>query len=180
MDFDSRRAVSDTGAVARGSRSGRQVFTSLTTGYEFEGLISPYGRLQYYRTWFDGFSETGAGVYNLAFAPQTLSQATSGAGLRAERMLPVRWGALRLQGRLEYAQRLIDTGKARMGYADTGNDTWQIALTEPSRQSVMLGTGIDFLLPYGITPGIVYQGTLGLDAQRTRDQMVMIRVNVGF
>lgn len=183
MDFDSRRAVSDTGAVARGSRSGRQVFTSLTTGYEFrsaEGLISPYGRLQYYRTWFDGFSETGAGVYNLAFAPQTVSQATSGAGLRAERMLPVRWGALRLQGRLEYAQRLTDTGKARMGYADTGNDTWQIALTEPSRQSVMLGTGIDFLLPYGITPGIAYQGTLGLDAQLTRDQMVMIRVNVGF
>ena len=39
---------------------------------------------------------------------------------------------------------------------------------------------MDFLLPHSITPGIAYQATLGLDAQRKREQMVMVRVNIGF
>ncbi|MCR1568053.1 autotransporter domain-containing protein [Mixta sp.] len=183
VDFDSTRVVSGTGSAARGSRSGQQVFTSLTSGYEFrstDGLISPYARVQYYRTWFDGFSETGAGSFSLAYAPQTVSQVMTGAGLRAERTVPARWGVLRLQGRLEYAQMLSDSGTARVGYADTASDTWRVPLTEPSSQSVTAGTGIDFLLPHNITPGIAYQATLGMDTPRTREQMVMIRVNIGF
>jgi len=183
MDFDSRRVVNSSDSVARGNRSGRQVFTSLTSGYEFrspESLISPYVRLQYYRTRLDGFSETGAGAYSLAYAPQTAAQTVTVAGLRGERTVPARWGALRLQSRIEYTQTLSISGIARVGYADTGNDTWRIPLYEQSRQAMTVGTGIDFLLPYRITPGIAYQGTLGLDAQRTRDQMVMLRVNVGF
>lgn len=97
-----------------------------------------------------------------------------------ERTIPARWGVLRLQGRLEYAQMLSDSGEARVGYADTGNDTWRVPLTEQSRQSVTVGTGIDFLLPHSITPSIAYQATLGLDAARTQEQMVMIRLNIGF
>ncbi|WP_338031882.1 autotransporter domain-containing protein [Cedecea colo] len=182
LNFDSRRAVTDSDAVARGSRSGRQVFTSLTSGYEFrapDSLVSPYGRLQYTRTWLAGFSESGAGAYSLAYAPQAVAQVVTSAGLRGERTVPARWGVLRLQGRIEYAQTLSDTGTARVGYADTADDTWRVALTEASRQAMTVGTGIDFLLPYNITPGIAYQGTLGLDARRTREQMVMIRVNIG-
>lgn len=183
LDFDSRRAVTGTDAVARGSRSGRQAFTSLTSGYEFltpDSLVSPYARLQYTRTWLDGFSESGAGAYSLAYASQTVTQVVTAAGLRGERSVPARWGVLRLQGRVEYAQTLSDSGTARVGYADTADDTWRLALTEASRQTMTVSTGIDFLLPYNITPGFAYQGMLGLDAQRTRDQMVMIRVNIGF
>ncbi|MDW8847253.1 autotransporter domain-containing protein [Erwinia sp. MMLR14_017] len=183
MDFDSKRVVSETGAEARGSRSGHQMFSSLTAGYEFRSpgnLISPYARLQYYRTWLDGFSETGAGAFSLAFAPQTSAHVDTAAGLRGEHAVPARWGVLRLQGRLEYAQTLSDSGNAHVGYADTGNDTWRVPLYEQSRETITAGAGIDFLLPDGITPGIAYQGTLGLDAQRTREQMVMVRVNIGF
>lgn len=183
MDFDSRRAVTGTDTVARGSRSGRQLFTSLTSGYEFrspDSLISPYARLQYDRTWLDGFSETGAGAFSLAYAPQTISQVVTGAGLRGEHSVPLRWGMLRLLGRLEYAQLLSDSGSARVGYADVGNDTWRVPLYEQSRQTMTVGTGVDILLPHNITPGIAYQGTLGMDAQRTRDQMIMLRVNIGF
>ncbi len=183
LSFDSHRTVTDSDAVARGSRSGRQVFTSLTSGYELrtaDSLVSPYARLQYTRTWLDGFSESGAGAFSLAYAPQTVAQVVTTAGLRGERIVQASWGVLRLQGRIEYAQTLSDSGTARVGYADTADDTWRVALTETSRQAMTVGTGMDFLLPYSITPGIAYQGTLGLDAQRTRDQMVMIQVNIGF
>ena len=183
LDFDSKRSVSETDAEARGSRSARQVFSSLTTGYEFrspDSLLSPYARLQYYRTSFDGFSESGAGAFNLAFAPQTVSQVISSAGLRGEHLVPASWGLVKLQGRVEYAQMLNENNSARVGYADVASDTWRMPVFQQSREAVTLGTGIDFLLPYNITPGLSYQGTLGLDAQHTRDQMVMIRVNIGF
>ncbi|MDF2043827.1 MULTISPECIES: autotransporter domain-containing protein [unclassified Pantoea] len=183
MDFDSRRVITGTTEEARGSRSGRQIFSSLTSGYDFrtpDSLLSPYARLQYTRTWFDGYSETGVGTNSLAFAPKTFSQVTAGAGLRGEHRIPAHWGDLRLQARVEYAQAFSDSGSAHVGYADTADDTWRVQLTEPSRQTVTMGTGIDFLLPHNITPGIAYQGMLGLDAQHTREQMMMIRVNIGF
>lgn len=73
-----------------------------------------------------------------------------------------------------------DQGRARVGYADVGNDSWTMDLTSESRENLVLGMGLDFLLPHAITPGIAYQGTLGLDGAGSRSQMIMIRVNIGF
>lgn len=183
LEFDSKRYVSESDAFARGSRSGRQVFSSLTSGYEFRtvsSLISPYARIQYYRTWLDGYAESDAGLFNLAFAPQTFAQVVTTAGLRGEHSVPTSWGFVKLQSRLEYSQLMNDNGKARVGYADVGNDTWSMSLYQQSTQTLALGVGLDFLLPHDITPGIAYQGTLGLDEQQTRSQMIMVRVNIGF
>lgn len=183
LEFDSKRYVSESDAFARGSRAGRQFFSSLTSGYEFRtasSLISPYARIQYYRTWLDGYAESDAGAFNLAYAPQTIAQVVTGAGLRGEHSVPTRWGFVKLQSRIEYARLTNDNGKARVGYADVGNDTWSMSLYQQSTQTLALGLGIDFLLPHDITPGIAYQGTLGLDEQQTRSQMIMVRVNIGF
>lgn len=183
LTFDSRRHVSESDALARGNRSGHQVFTSLTTGYEFRtplSLLSPYARVQYYRTWLDGYSESNAGVFNLAYASQEIAQSVTTAGLRGEHNVLASWGVIKLHSRLEYSQLINDYGSARVGYADVANDTWSIPVYQQSRNSLTLGAGFDFLLPHGITPGIAYQGTLGLDQQKTRSQVIMLRVNIGF
>ena len=183
LTFDSKRYVSESDAVARGNRSGHQVFTSLTTGYEFRtplSLLSPYARIQYYRTWLDGYSESNAGVFNLAYASQEIAQGVTTAGLRGEHNVLASWGVIKLHSRLEYSQLINDNGSARVGYADVANDTWRIPLYQQSRNSLALGAGFDFLLPHDITPGIAYQGTLGLDQQKTRSQVIMLRVNIGF
>ncbi|WP_105638313.1 autotransporter domain-containing protein [Cronobacter dublinensis] len=183
LDFDSKRDVSETDAVARGSRGGRQFFGALASGYEFrspQSLVSPYGRVQVSQTRLEGYTESDAGMYNLAFAPQRFSQVTGSAGLRAERRLPVTWGAVRLQSRVEYSRLMNDTGSARVGYADVGNDTWRMSLYEQNRQSLSLGAGLDVQLPNGVTPGIAYQGTLGLDDRGSRAQTIMARMNVAF
>ncbi|EGT5700642.1 autotransporter outer membrane beta-barrel domain-containing protein, partial [Cronobacter dublinensis subsp. dublinensis] len=57
LDFDSKRDVSETDAVARGSRGGRQFFGALASGYEFrtpQSLVSPYGRVQVSQTRLEG------------------------------------------------------------------------------------------------------------------------------
>ncbi|EOC1325913.1 autotransporter domain-containing protein, partial [Cronobacter dublinensis] len=183
LDFDSKRDVSETDAVARGSRGGRQFFGALASGYEFRSpqtLVSPYGRVQVSQTRLEGYTESDAGIYNLAFAPQRFSQVTGSAGLRAERRVPVTWGAVRLQSRVEYSRLMNDTGSARVGYADVGNDTWRMSLYEQNRQSLSLGAGLDVQLPNGVTPGIAYQGTLGLDDRGSRAQTIMARMNVAF
>ncbi|MDT3667141.1 autotransporter domain-containing protein [Cronobacter dublinensis] len=183
LDFDSKRDVSETDAVARGSRGGRQFFGALASGYEFRSpqtLVSPYGRVQVSQTRLEGYTESDAGMYNLAFAPQRFSQVTGSAGLRAERRVPVSWGAVRLQSRVEYSRLMNDTGSARVGYADVGNDTWRMSLYEQNRQSLSLGAGLDVQLPNGVTPGIAYQGTLGLDDRGSRAQTIMARMNVAF
>ncbi|ALB64952.1 FIG00553710: hypothetical protein [Cronobacter condimenti 1330] len=183
LDFDSKRHVSETDTFARGSRAGRQVFGALTSGYEFrsaQSLVSPYGRMQISQTRLERYTESDAGMYNLAFASQRFSQTTGSAGLRAERHVPVSWGAVRLQSRVEYSRLMSDTGSARVGYADVGNNTWRMSLYEPNRQSLSLGAGMDVQLPNGVTPGIAYQGTLGLDDRGSRAQSIMARVNVAF
>ena len=183
LDFDSKRHVSETNVFARGSRSGRQVFSSLTSGYEFRtpaSLISPYARVQYYRTWLDGYAESDANAFNLAFTPQTFSQVMTSAGLRGAHSVPTTWGFMKLQGRLEYSQLVNDSGSARVGYADISDDTWSMSLYEQSKQTLALGFGVDFLLPHDITPGLAWQETIGLDEQETRSRMIMIRMNIGF
>ncbi|RKQ41422.1 Ig-like domain-containing protein [Enterobacter sp. R1(2018)] len=183
LSFDSKRAVSGSSARAQGSRSGHQAFGALISGYEFltlDSLISPYTRLQYYRTWLDGYAETGAGDYGLAFAPQSLSQFETSVGLRGEHRISFNWGVANFQGRLEYSQMLNKNNSARVGYADVSDDTWRLPLYEQGRETIALGTGVDFLLSDNVMPGIAYQGTLGLDESRTRDQMVMVRINIGF
>ncbi|NIY46800.1 autotransporter domain-containing protein [Cedecea colo] len=167
----------------RGSRSGRQVFSSLTSGYEFRtaaSLVSPYARVQYYRTWLDGYAESDADVFNLAFTRQTFSQVMTSAGLRGTHSVPTAWGFMKLQGRLEYSQLVDDSGGARVGYADVSDDTWGMSLYEESKQTLALGFGVDFLLPYDITPGFAWQETIGLDEQKSRSGMFMFRMNIGF
>ncbi|EOV9593897.1 autotransporter outer membrane beta-barrel domain-containing protein [Cronobacter sakazakii] len=183
LDFDSKRHVSETDVYARGSRAGSQVFGALTSGYEFrlpQSLVSPYGRVQISKTHLESYSESDAGMYNLAFAPQRFSQVTGSAGLRAEHRVPVSWGDIRLQSRVEYSRLMNDTGSARVGYADTGNDTWRMSLYEQNRQTLALGVGLDMALPNGVTPGLAYQGTLGLDDRGSRAQTIMARMNVAF
>lgn len=183
LDFDSKRDVSETDAFARGRRAGSQVFGALTSGYEFrspQSLVSPYGRVQVSQTRLERYTESDAGMYNLAFAPQRFSQVTGSAGLRAEHRVPLTWGGVRLQSRVEYSRLMNDTGSARVGYADTGSDTWRMSLYEQNRQSLALGVGVDMQLPNGVTPGLAYQGTLGLDDSGSRAQTIMARMNVAF
>jgi len=183
LDYDSRRYVTEMDHYARGDRGGHQVFGAVTTGYDYrlpDLLISPYGRLQLSRTRLNSYTESNADAYDLAFASQVLNDVTGAVGIRTQYALPLTWSMLRWQSRVEYTHAFSHQGRARLGYADSGNDSWSADVFGDSQENIVLGMGLDFLLPHNITPGIAYQGTLGLDDARSRSQMIMVRVNIGF
>ncbi|WP_180937510.1 autotransporter domain-containing protein [Herbaspirillum seropedicae] len=62
LRFDLSRFIADTGVLAAGSRTGRQVFASTTVGYEWRGqgwLVSPYVRLDLARATLERYTESG-------------------------------------------------------------------------------------------------------------------------
>ncbi|PBI77762.1 hypothetical protein A9993_23110 [Rahnella victoriana] len=183
LDYDSRRYVTEMDHFARGDRGGNQVFGAVTSGYDYRLpalLVSPYGRLQLSRTRLDSYTESNAGGYDLAYASQTLNDVTGALGVRTQYALPLTWSTLRWQSRVEYTQAFSDRGRARLGYADAGNDSFSADVYGDSQENLVFGLGLDFLLPHDMTPGIAYQGTLGLDEERSRSQMIMLRMNIGF
>jgi len=183
LNFDSRRYVTEMDTFARGDRSGHQIFASLTGGYEMRSarsLVAPYIRVDYAKHWLDNYSESQADAFNLAYSGQQISQLTGTVGLREEYGIPVSWGLLRLHSRLEYSRDVSDEGTAGVGYADTADNTWSVQTLNSSKEVLTFGAGISFQLPYNISPGISYQGTLGMDDRKSRSNMVMANVVIGF
>ena len=107
MNFDSNRFITGSGGeFASGSRSGHQIFGSVTSGYEYRDgnlLASPYARVNASWSTLDAFTESGGGVFALQYGTQTVNSFTGGFGLRAAYQLNEAWGAITPRMRIEYA-----------------------------------------------------------------------------
>ncbi|MGN7963461.1 putative Ig domain-containing protein [Brucella sp. 22210] len=124
LDFDSNRFVTDTSDFANGQRNGNQVFGSLSLSYEHRAdslLLSPYGSIDASWSKLDGFSESGADLYNLRFDDQNTKTVSAILGLRAEYAIAMDWAMLRPKGRVEYTHDFTGSSRASMGYADLSN-----------------------------------------------------------
>ncbi|MGK6312603.1 autotransporter domain-containing protein [Neorhizobium sp. DT-125] len=166
LDFDSTRYVTTTGDFATGSRDGTQIFGSLSAGYEHrqEGLLfSPYGRIEAAHTRLDGFTETGAGPYSLAFGGQTFDMLAGVLGMRAEHAIPMEWGVLNTRGRLEYTHDFSGSSQASMGYSDLGTMPYTLDLDRYMRDYLTVGLGVDAKLQNDMTVSFDYRTAFGFD-----------------
>ena len=182
LDFDSRRYVTETGAFANGSRAGDQVFGALTSGYELSTrtvLVAPYARMQFSSTTLQHYAESGAGAFDLAYADQRLTTVSGVAGLRGEYLVPASWSVIKLRGRIEYSHALTGSSTARLGYADTDDNSYAVTVLGLSENQLTAGVGVDFVLPFGLTTGLTYQGTFGM-SDHSRNHQFMVRVSQRF
>ena|GEM_PF-767400 len=166
LDFNSTRYVTTTGDFATGSRDGTQVFGSLSAGYEHRQddlLFSPYGRIEAAHTRLDGFTETGAGPYSLAFGAQTFDMLAGVLGLRAEHAIPTEWGLLNTRARLEYTHDFTGSSQASMGYSDLGTTPYTLDLDRYIRAYLTVGLGVDVKLQNDMTVGFDYRTAFGFD-----------------
>lgn len=182
MDFDSRRFVTENGDFATGSRDGRQIFGSLTAGYEHRRngwLVSPYGRLEASRSKLDAFTEHGGGIYGLTYSDQTVDTLSGVLGLRLEYAVPMDWGVLKPRARLEYTHDFQGASHVSLGYTDIGTMPYGIDVDPFSRDYLTIGLGFDAHIGDGWNLGFDYRTAYG-SGGNSRDHTVAIKVGASF
>ncbi|MGN6765185.1 MAG: autotransporter outer membrane beta-barrel domain-containing protein, partial [Rhizobiaceae bacterium] len=182
MDFDSRRFVTANGNFATGSRGGRQVFGSLTAGYEYRDeawLVSPYGRLEASRSKLDGFTEQGGGIYGLTYGDQTVDTLSGVLGLRLEYAMPMGWGVLKPRARLEYTHDFEGSSRVSLGYTDVGTMPYGIDVDPFSRDYLTIGLGVDAQIGDAWNLGFDYRTAYG-SGGASRDHTFAIKVGSTF
>lgn len=176
LDFDSRRHVTDTALLARGERSGGQVFAALTGGWEWQqGLrqLSLYVRLAGSRSRLDPFTEYGADWYNLQFERQTVEAVSGSAGLRLQQGWLTSWGQLTPRARAEYSHDFEGSSAAALGYADLGGAPYRISAVPASRDLLSVEAGVGLVLGRLWTLGLDYRHSQGLDGDsRSRSRSI--------
>lgn len=182
LRFDSQRYVTATGDFAKGSRQGKQFFASLSTGYEYrnQGLLaSPYARLEGSRSTLRSFTETGAGMWNLAYGEQTVNTVSGALGIRLGYDIPIRKGTITPRGRLEYIRDFSGSSRARLGYADLGTMPYAVDVASDSRHRLGLELGLDAQLGAGTAIGFDYRTAFGTNHDR-RDHSFGLKLRVLF
>lgn len=180
LDFDSSRYVASSGDLASGNRDGRQMFGSLTAAYEFRNrtwLVSPYGRFELSRSWLDGFSENGGGIYGLTYGDQTVDTAAGVIGLRLSYTVLMDWGALTPGVRAEYTHDFASSSRLRLGYADIGTLPYELEAEELGNDYSSLELSLDAALLNNWAVGVAYRAAVGSGRQ---DHAIGIRVRSEF
>lgn len=171
LDFQSRRFIAATSDYATGGRSGSQIFAALTAGYEHRDdnwLISPYGRIEASRSWLDGFTETGGGIYGLTYGDQMIDSLSGVIGLRANYRFDTEFGALMPGMRAEYTHDFAGSSRSTVGYSDVGTLPFATESDPLLRNQLSLGLSLDWQINDNVNLGLDYQTSFGVSAQDHR------------
>jgi len=178
LRFDSDRYVVAVEDFARGERKGRQVFGSIAGAYEHHVgnlLVSPYARFDFSADRLDEAVESGAGAYALRYAEQDQRTSQAALGVRAESRHETEFGFAQPRARAEYRREFGGTRRAIVSYADLlGGDEYSIAPTGTSRNSLMLGVGVDLVFRGGLRLGIDYAAQRASGASNTQGVRLMV------
>lgn len=164
LDLSSKRYETPSGNFATGDRSGSQIFGSVTASYERRSdawLVSPYGRLDFSRSWLGSFTETGSDAYLLKYGNQSVDTLSGIAGLRLEYALPTDWGVLTPGARIEYVHDFEGSSQASIGYADTVGLPFAYRTDGSGSDYVTLGASLDASLEDDWTARFDYRTAVG-------------------
>ena len=166
LSFDSRRWVTDASDFATGKRNGKQVFASVSAGYEHRDnvwLVSPYGRLSVSESTLDQFSETGAGTNALTYFQQTVTTLSGTLGLRTEYAQKTRWGTFLPYARVEYQHDFNGQSNAGLAYADMASfgPAYTVSGSPYGRDRMQVGLGTKFRTG-PLTFGLDYSVMVGM------------------
>ncbi|MHA6643785.1 cadherin-like beta sandwich domain-containing protein [Mesorhizobium sp. A623] len=180
LDFDSNRFVTTTGDFAKGSRDGHQLFGSLTAAYEFRDqkwLVSPYGRFELSRSWLNGFTEKGGGIYGLTYGDQTVDTVSGVIGVRASYDFLMDWGKLTPGVRAEFTHDFSGSSRISLGYTDIGSLPYAVDVDSVGSDYATLGLSLDAALLNDWLIGLEYRTALGSGRQ---DHALGLKVGAKF
>ena len=180
LSYDSARAV--MGMTADGSTNGSQVFAALSVDYmrDFGAFkIGPTASIEYYDASVDGFTETGAGGFNLVVSDQSVSTLVSSIGVTGEYLLPGSSSNNRLIGNVAYTAMSGDDFDVQSGFV--GLPSLTLATDGLDENLIEVGIGIESLLSSNTSRDVVvsagYGGAFGDNYER---HGVQVGVNFQF
>jgi len=182
LSLDSVRTVTDNGGRVIGSRSGKQWFGSLSTGYLLQSKdiqLTPYGRFDVAQASLDSFSEQGDDFYALNYQAQVVKTSTVSTGVLAQFTVKRDYGVWAPQLRAEYGRDLEGASNALMSYADLlGGHVYRANLLQQSRDHTLLGGGLSLQTLGGWTVSAEYQ--VQLESNTGDNQSVRIGIEKKF
>lgn len=160
LDMDLRRFVTSTGGLVRSTRSGSQLFVSVSAGSDIDAgnwRISPYGRFDIVRGSLDAYRENSGSLFDLSYGGQSLDKAAVGVGSTFRYIHAFEGGQILPQLSVEYLYDLDRPEAARVGYVERSNGAFStIALTGIDREQLSVGLGFEVQWDTGSTVGIDY------------------------
>ena len=160
VNFNTNRYVAAVNDFARASRTGDQMFGSLSFGYEYrhEGLLwSPYGRYDFALNRLNAGTEAGAGINALSYAAQNVRSSHASLGMRAQSVHQTGFGLVQPHARIEYQRGLDATGQTSIAYADLLGTQYALAGTSRNTSAFLFGIGSDFTVSETLKLALDYQ-----------------------
>ncbi|MDB6165759.1 MAG: autotransporter [Lacunisphaera sp.] len=144
-NYTSTRPVNfaGTSAIASSSTTGREWFADIAVGQRFgTGAVkySPFAGVLLSHWSTNGFTETGAGAFNLTVADQSARSLRSQLGLEVQGG----FGILRPHVRAAWLHEFSNDSRAIS--AAFGSTGFSVATRGPERNTALLGAGLDFVL----------------------------------
>ena len=148
-DYKSTRQVvfPGTAVTASSSTRGHQWLADLTVGRHFTSgnfTLSPFGGLLLSQWQVNGFTETGAGVFNATVADQSARSLSTQLGLSGELSWKVSSLVLHPHFRAAWLSEFSNGRRSIRGSFGTSN--YAVVTRSPQRDSALVSAGLDFVL----------------------------------
>ncbi len=160
VNFNTNRFVAAVNDFARASRTGDQLFGSVSFGYERrnEGVLwSPYGRYDFAFNRLNAGTETGAGINALSYASQNLSSSHLSLGMRLQSVHQTDFGVAQPHARIEYQRGLQTAAQTSISYADLLGTQYALPGTSLNTSAMVFGVGSDLVVSDSLKLALDYQ-----------------------
>ena len=149
-----------------GSHNANQFFTSLMVKRETMSVggfsLSPYGKIQASRTWYDGYSESG-GATALTYGEQTIDSTVLSAGVDVDYMIPIYKGNIRPFAKFEYGADVSGSSTVNMHYNNEVTN-YQLQLDRKADSNWKFVLGADMYTKEEWDSSISYERTEAVNA----------------
>ena len=160
LSYDSTRSVMD--ATAEGSTDGSQIFGALKAEYLRDlgaFRIGPMASVEFYDVTVDGFTETGAGAFNLTVGEQSASTVVGSIGVAGAYRLPTAASDSVLTGSVAYTSVSGDDLEIESGFVGLPSITFPVQGLEQDLIDVKLG--FESVLSSNAAREVVFSGGYG-------------------
>ncbi len=135
--------------TANANYSGQDYTAFASTGYHIpvaKFSVTPLASLHYSRIYLEGYTETGAGDINLKVQSQSYDFLESGLGMKVERPMVTRVGAIVPEVHVKWLHKLMNpTLEQKAAYIAPGSKTFKTTGLKTADDTYNAGAGLTFL-----------------------------------